>query len=146
MKRVAIIILLLISCLTLTAPSGVTRLNIQAGEMLYAYNVSDSFLRAVIRYESNYNPLAVNPVSKARGLLQITPVMVREVNKYSDTRYTWNDAFDPMKSIEMWNIIMQAKNPEMYWDKAVQLWFGVGVQYNGMTWHRYYNEVTALIN
>jgi len=124
----------------------VTRLNIPAGEVLYAYNVSDSFLRAVIRYESNYNPLAVNPVSKARGLLQITPVMVREVNKYSDTRYTWNDAFDPVKSIEMWNIIMQAKNPEGYWDKMCRLWFGVGVQYNGMRWEDYYMKVVKLIN
>ena len=138
-------ILTLIFCLTLTAPSGVTRLNIQAGEVLYAYNVSDSFLRAVIRYESNFNPSAVNPVSKAWGLLQITPVMIREVNKYTDKHFIWHDAFDPVKSIEMWNIIMQAKNPEGYWDKACRLWFGVGVQYNGMTWHRYYNEVTALM-
>ena len=146
MKRMAMITFLLITCLTLTAPSGVTRLNIQAGEMLYAYNVSDSFLRAVIRYESNYNPSAVNPVSKARGLLQITPVMIKEVNKYSDTRYTWNDAFDPMKSIEMWNIIMQAKNPEGYWDKMCRLWFGTGVQYNGMSWEDYYMKVVKLIN
>ena len=142
----AMITFLLISCLTLTAPCGVTRLNILEGEVLYAYNVSDPFLRAVIRYESNYNPLAVNPHSKARGLLQITPVMIKEVNKYSDELYIWQDAFDPVKSIEMWNIVMLAKNPEMYWDKAVRLWFGVGKQFDGKTWHTYFNEVTALIN
>jgi len=139
-------ILTLIFCLTLTAPSGVTRLNIQAGEVLYAYNVSDSFLRAVIRYESNFNPSAVNPVSKARGLLQITPAMIKEVNKYSDELYIWQDAFDPVKSIEMWNIIQNAKNPEGYWDKMCRLWFGTGVQYNGMRWEDYYMKVISLIS
>jgi len=38
MKRMAMITFLLISCLTLTAPSGVTRLNISAGKVLFDKN------------------------------------------------------------------------------------------------------------
>ncbi len=141
----AMMILLLILPLRLMAP-GFPVGYIAEGEVLFAYNVSDSFLRAVIRYESNWKERAVNPHTKARGILQILPVMIREVNKYSDIKYTWSDAYDPVKSIEMWNVIMQAKNPEYYWDRCARIWFGTGTQYDGKTWCEYYMEVTALIN
>jgi len=135
-----ITIFLILINLTLTAPDN-GRADVPAGEVLYIYNVSDPFLRAIIRFESNYNADAVNPYTKARGILQILPVMINEVNKYSDTRYTWNDAYDPAKSVEIWYIIQGAKNPKYYPDKAIRLWFGTGKQHDGMTWCDYYQKV-----
>jgi len=111
---------------------------------VYIYNATDPFLRAVICYESNFNERAVNPYSKARGILQILPVMIREVNKYGYS-YTWNDAWDPEKSIEIWWIVMNKRNTEYYYDKAVKIWFGTGKQkHDGMTWHDYYKKVMAI--
>ena len=124
----------------LTAPAN-ERFTIPMPEPLYVYGVTDPFLRSVIRFESNYKADAVNPYTGARGILQILPIMVREVNKYSDVKYTWNDAWDTEKSIQMWYIIQRAKNPEYYPDKAIRIWFGTGKQYDGRTWHWYYNEV-----
>lgn len=127
----------------LTAPANF-RATIAMPEPVYVYNVSDPFLRSVIQFESNFQERAVNPYTGARGILQILPVMIREVNKHSDARYTWNDAFDPVKSVEMWWIIQDAKNPSYYPDLAIRLWFGTGKQYDGRTWHWYYNEVMSL--
>jgi hypothetical protein len=141
MKKMMMLIFFSLITLILTAPAN-ERLIIAVSEPLYIYNVSDPFLRAVMRFESNYDERAVNPITKARGVLQIMPVMIKEVNKYSDVKYTWNDAFNAQKSIEIWHIIHLAKNPEYYYDKACRIWFGIGRQHDGMTWHNYYNKVT----
>jgi len=134
------IIFLLVS-LRLIAPVDDREIILYSGPQ-YIYNVKDPFLRSVIRYESNFNERAVNPYSKARGVLQILPVMICEVNKYSDVKYTWNDAWDPVKSIEIWWIVMDKRNPEYHYDKACRIWFGTGIQkHDGMTWEDYYNEV-----
>ena len=140
-----ILILLSVITLRLTAPED-RRAVIIAKEPYYVYNARDPFLRAVIRLESNYNERAVNPHSGARGILQIMPIMIREVNKYSDVKYTWNDAFDPVKSIEIWDKIMDVKNPYGYWDRAVRIWFGTGIQkHDRMTWEDYYKKVMELM-
>jgi hypothetical protein len=117
---------------------------------IYKYNLSDPFARAVFYYESRLNPDAVNKISGARGIGQITEIMIKEVNKICKilglpNQYTWDDAFDPIKSIEIWYIVQGYKNPEYYYDLACRIWFGTGQQYDGKTWHTYYNEVMSLI-
>jgi len=143
MKKMAILTIFLLVSLKLIAPVD-DRVVILNDGPVYIYNVKDPFLRAVMRYESNFNERAVNPYSKARGILQILPVMIREVNKYGYS-YTWNDAWNPEKSIEIWWIIMNKRNPEYHYKRACILWFGSGIQkHDGMTWHDYYKEVMAL--
>ena len=141
-----ITIFLILITFKLTAPE-VKELVILKSEPYYAYNVKDPFLRSVISYESNYQERAVNPITKARGILQILPIMVREVNKYSENKYIWDDCFDPVKSIEIWNIIMEVKNPDYCYERAVKIWFGSGVQkHDRKTWHQYYNDVIKSLN
>lgn len=140
MKRIMITLIFLQTFITLTAPAN-QRFTIPMPEVLYIYGVTDPFLRSVIQFESNFQERAVNPYTGARGILQILPIMVREVNKHSDIRYTWNDAWDPAKSIKMWYIIQDAKNPNYYPDLAIRIWFGVGRQHDGMTWCDYYEKV-----
>ena len=106
---------------------------IEVSEPLIIFNMKDPLLRAVAWYESRYNERAVNKHSGARGLLQIIPVMIKEVNKIckktgNPARYTWNDAWDPQKSIEIWWIVQNYHNPEYDIAKAVKIWFGRGVQ------------------
>ena len=75
------------------------------------------FTLALIDVESEYDTLAVNNSSKARGILQIMPIFVKEANRLQDmTKYEWDDAYYVDKSLEMFNII----NPEQDIDLAIK--------------------------
>lgn len=75
------------------------------------------FTLALIDVESEYDTLAVNKNSKARGILQIMPIFVKEANRLQDTtKYEWSDAYYVDKSLEMFNII----NPEQDIDLAIR--------------------------
>lgn len=116
-------------------------------EPLYPYNIQDPILRAFSWYESRFEETAVNPVSGARGMLQILPIMICETNRillecdFNHSLYTWEDAFDAKKSIEMWYIVQNYHNPEYNTAKACQLWFGLGIQWDGLTWVGYHKGV-----
>jgi len=150
MKRILCFLILFtvtsLFTLRLEAPPNIRGIIIEA-EPLYIYGVKDTFLRAVMHFESRFDPRAVNRYTKARGVLQILPVMVDDVNRICRIKglpqcYTWRDAFDPYKSIEMWHIKQGHTNPEYFQDKACRIWFGTGVQYDGMRWEDYFNIVT----
>ena len=64
------------------------------------------FVSAVIMVESTNNPKAYNKRENAVGILQIRPIMVREVNRVlkmnnSSDRYTLIDRWSKEKSIDM---------------------------------------------
>jgi len=76
---------------------------------------------AIVKTESEFNSEAVG-TKKDLGIFQITPIYVKEVNRTLDSaRFAHTDAFDICKSIEMFNIIQEAKNPEHDIEKAIQL-------------------------
>lgn len=54
------------------------------------YNVDPALVKAVIRVESNFNPLAVSPKG-AQGLMQVMPATA--------ARYRENDMFSPITNI-----------------------------------------------
>jgi len=141
-----ITVLLMLWLMTLRANAPPNNcLVIPAGERIGIYGLKDPTLIAFMRLESKFKERAVNQRTGARGILQITPVMIREVNKickrYSKTwKYTWADAWSPEKSIEIWYIVQTVKNPNYDLEKAVKIWFGTGRQYDGKTW-RWYLEV-----
>ena len=69
------------------------------------YLAADPILNAIAYVESKFDTTAVG-ASQDGGLLQITPILVKDVNKIleqrGDTlRYTLKDRFSRMKSIEM---------------------------------------------
>ena len=148
MKKMLITFILSILFLPCIAPVSHTSnyLYIEVSEPLYIFNMKDPLLRAVAWLESRYNERAVNKVSGARGLLQIMPVMIREVNKIckktgNPARYTWKDAWDAQKSIEIWWIVQNYHNTEYNIQKACIIWFGKGRQYDGMTWREYLKQI-----
>lgn len=117
------------------------------GRILHPYNISDTILLSFILVESGFKEDAVNPVSGARGILQIMPIMIRETNRILDLKksgqkkYTWDDAFDPVKSMEIWYIVQGFHNPDYHVQEACKVWFGRGTQYDGLTWQGYYNHL-----
>jgi hypothetical protein len=145
MKKCVITLILSLIFAKVTAPEFKS---IMIFEVLpcYIFNLSDPLARAVGYQESRFNPYAVNKVSGARGFMQITLIMIREANRIkrlqgSDERYKWKDAFDPDKSIEIWYLVQNFHNPSYNLEKACKIWFGSGVQYDGMTHKEYANQI-----
>lgn len=85
------------------------------------------FTLALIGVESEFDSTAVNKLTGARGILQIMPIFVREVNRLQDSvEYTWDDAWSVDKSLEMLNIM----NPNEDVERAI-------VKHNGHSkWYR----------
>ena len=57
--------------------------------------------------ESNYNDQAIGDNGKAKGILQIWDVMVRDFNRITGKNYTHDDAFDKKKSEEMAKAVLK---------------------------------------
>ena len=77
---------------------------------------------ALIEVESGGNDYAVGRTNDW-GCLQITPVLVSEVNRIQSARkFTMNDTKDRAKSIEMYNIIQAYYNPKHDLHLALKIW------------------------
>lgn len=99
---------LLIAMLTIVAlaKGGDFTLN---KDSLYTWQ---KFIFAVSMVESSNNPNAYNKKENAVGILQIRPIMVREVNRVlkmnnSNDRYTLLDRWSKEKSIDMFEIMAE---------------------------------------
>lgn len=90
-------------------------LEIKQGEQEQERQLSDwdIMLLGLIKVESEGNTKAVS-TANARGILQLTPIYVKEANRLSKMyglgkTYTHDDAFDIVKSIEMFEIVSSHK-------------------------------------
>jgi len=116
MKRVttiviAIFVILLLSSIRVDVSSK-TQIKVQTEPIEEEVVVWDSFVAAVIQVESRGNDNAYCRKEDAVGCLQIRPIMVREVNrilKLNDIqmRYTLNDRWRRVKSLEMFEIMAE---------------------------------------
>lgn len=76
---------------------------------------------AIMKTESDFDPLAVG-TNQDCGLFQITPIYVQEVNRILDTAYfEHSDAFDIAKSVEMFNVYQDRRNPGHDIAKAIRI-------------------------
>lgn len=80
----------------------------------------DVFVEALVMTESGGNPSAVGKNNDA-GILQITPIYVKEVNRIAQKNYTLEDRFDPDKSKEMFQIMNTHYNPSFNIDRAIRI-------------------------
>lgn len=64
------------------------------------YNLQKSFVFAVIKCESSFNPEAVSNVG-AKGLMQIMPDTFTWINGRLGGKYSESDLFDPKASVEL---------------------------------------------
>lgn len=82
-----------------------------------------SFIDAVAWKESGWNESAVG--GNAVGYLQITPVLVDDVNRILGyDAYGLGDRYDRERSIEMFNVIQRHYNPQLDKQLALKIWNG----------------------
>ena len=78
------------------------------------------FIQALIEVESKGNELA-DDGKGCWGVLQLTDIYVREVNRLYGTSFVHKDAFDREKSIMMFKLMQDAKNPKHDFKKALDI-------------------------
>ena len=105
----------------------------------------ERIMDAIIKTESQGNPKAHNRKGNCAGILQITPIFVKEANSILKKRgikkrYTLADRFNVEKSKEMFFIIQEYFNPSANTEKAIRLWNG-GPYYKKAKTQKYYNKV-----
>ena len=102
------------------------RKKLEAGK-IYKAKVKKLFsvLEAMKHVESRCNPLAYNKSEDAAGILQIRPIMVREVNRLVGyKKYKLSDRWIAEKAVNMFLDLQAATNPEMNLEKAARVWNG----------------------
>ena len=110
----------------------------------------EAVINAIIKVESGGNPKARNEKGDCAGVLQITPVLVKECNNIlkrekSKKRYTLQDRYNVKKSKEMFIIIQEHLNPEHNVEKAIKCWNCGGFYLKNNGWKNksigYYKKV-----
>ena len=123
---------------------GVILFTFTMGSKSYSQSFNwNRVINAIAIVESNNNPRAVG--NSSVGLLQITPILVKDCNKILEKqnkskRYNLNDRLNPEKSKEMFIIIQEYYNPQHNIERAIRLWNG-GPNYSIKGTQIYYNKV-----
>lgn len=63
--------------------------------------VDQKLLTAISAVESNHKDSAVGDSGRALGRFQLWKTYVDDVNRIAKTKYTWEDAKDPVKAMQM---------------------------------------------
>ena len=79
----------------------------------------EELILAIAYTESKFKDDAVGAANDT-GQLQITEQYVREVNRLYKTSYTLEDAFDFGKSLEMYDLMQRAYNPDRDLNEAIK--------------------------
>ena len=125
MKKTIIILLLCGHFLSCFAP-GLNIVYLTMPEPIKRVYTLTEKLQAIIWVEtsgglSRYNPGETESV----GLLQIRPIMIKEVNRILGyNKYQLSDRLSDKCSIEIFNIYQQKFNPSMDFEKMCRLWNG----------------------
>ena len=104
-------------------------------------------INAIIEVESAGNANAVDKSGKSCGVLQITPILVKECNrilelKKSSKRYTMDDRFNVSKSKEMFLLFQSYFNPKNDVEFAIRSWNG-GLNYTRKATQKYFEKVMS---
>ena len=82
-------------------------------------------IKAIIQIESNGRVAAYNPSEDAVGVLQVRPIMLREINRVVGyEKYKLSDRWDKMKSIAMFIDYQNYRNPNWDYELAARTWNG----------------------
>ena len=90
---------------------------------------SNSLVDAIIYVESRNNPYAWNKSEDACGVLQIRPIMIKDVNRILSKKnipkvYTLKDRWNKTKSIEIFYIIQEYYSPNGTPERVARVWNG----------------------
>ena len=98
-------------------------------------------IESISYIESSHNPNAYNKKEKAIGVLQIRPIMVKEVNLYTNYKLSHEDCWDKEKSIEAFIAFQNKFNPQWDAERAAKLWNGGRKGYNKQSTEKYWKKV-----
>lgn len=106
----------------------------------------DYLVNAMIVIESSGDSMAYNYSTDAAGILQIRPIMVREVNRLLkdnnfDKIYSLDDRFNRTKSIDMFHIWRTLKHPDDDFEVLARCWNGGPQGYKSHLTIEYWNRV-----
>ena len=103
--------------------------------------IQDRLIDAIIHVESRGDSMAYNAGEDAVGVLQIRPIMMREVNRLLGyNKYTLKDRWSKLKSIEMFNVIKQhTTNPTN--ERLARNWNGGWNGYKKKSTLKYWQKV-----
>lgn len=109
------------------------------GEIIDAKDTN--LIAAIIYVESRGDSMAHNKREDAVGVLQIRPIMLREVNRLLGyDKYNLEDRWSKKKSIEMFNVIKNhTTNPTD--EKLARNWNGGWNGYKKQSTLKYWNKV-----
>lgn len=74
----------------------------------------DMNMDAIKQIESSGNTMAHNKRTNARGLYQITPVVIEEWNQFHSVKYTSADLFNPAVNFKIADWYMNKRIPSMF--------------------------------
>jgi hypothetical protein len=146
--RKSIIIMLLLSIQFFCFAPGLNVCFIPSAEPLkkeYSYTEK---LQAIIWCESSDGANRYNPgETEAVGLLQIHPIMVRDVNRILGfEKYQLSDRLSDKKSIEMFEVFQRHYNPSMNFERMAKTWCGGPSGMKKSSTLSYYNKALKLLN
>ena len=102
----------------------------------------DNLVDAIIYVESRNNPNACNKSEDACGVLQIRPIMIKDVNRIlKRNQYTLNDRWNKTKSIEIFNIIKEHYSPNGTPERIARVWNGGPNGHNKPSTISYWHKV-----
>jgi hypothetical protein len=116
------------------------------GQTTEPYDWTD-IMEAIVKVESSGNPRAFNPKNNCAGILQITPILVKDCNQIlsrrkSKVRYTLQDRYNVEKSKEMFVLYQETYNPQHDLERAIRLWNG-GPKYGIKSTEKYFQKVMS---
>lgn len=105
----------------------------------------NELILSIMYVESRFNTTAVNTNGDCVGIMQITPIVVKDCNEYlemkgKNKKYTLQDRYNKEKSVEMFNLIQERYNPSRDIEKAIRIWNG-GCRYSVKKTEKYYRNV-----
>ena len=121
MKKITTIAIFALICInTKVMPVPVKHI-----EITPVYDEWNDLIKAMAKVESENNPDTINRSEKARGCLQIRPIMVREANRILGRElFDTLDCFNISKSLMIFQVIQSHWNPTRDIEIAAKLWNG----------------------
>ena len=112
-----------------------------------------TLLKTLERVESNGNSKAIGDNGKAKGILQIWNVVVKDVNRVYKTKYTHDDSFNPdiardiaSKYLTFWGKQYQKKTGEIpTYEVLSRIWNGGPSGYKKDATLKYWDKVKKLL-
>lgn len=106
--------------------------------LMFTVNVFAVDLNAIAQIESSNNHLAFNKSRGARGLYQITPICLKDYNKFHAIKYTNKDLFDKVinRKVADWYLhnripeLLKSKRKEVNLENTVTC-YNAGIKYVG---------------